>query len=461
VRVAVDGGGFVAAGTAARTANQVAALLHDSLSGKLGGLGAMAGNDATSIDFALSYDAASAEALDALADLSAAFIGLGRLIHATDDNHRRAEAASAGLTVSAYSGLDLHEDDYVRVVRSSPPSSLGAQEPGFGEVETWILDRIEGFVWPGADVGRLRDAASTWRNAATGVDDLVDYCERASVDLGRQTSPEIPLALDAVDDLRGSVRELGDAFGELARMCDEYAAGVETAHERTRALLAEVAQMIVEGLVLSAAVGLITGGTASGAVASATVARVLETAPRFRALLITLGDAASVCALRLRTARKGATAVRGRLEKFLRLDLRNERGAVSLPGRWAGSRKPGWLRGHEVPPGHTIAEHVGKTADELLDRIVIEGRKRASSFDDAASAENLIDKALASKSDEIAKWLDSGSSQKLVIDMEMGTPTGTTVLADGSVVRPSAIRVVLIPKPGRDGGWQLLTAFPN
>lgn len=90
-----------------------------------------------------------------------------------------------------------------------------------------------------------------------------------------------------------------------------------------------------------------------------------------------------------------------------------------------------------------------------------EGRKRASSFDDAESAENLIDKALASKSDEIAKWLDSGSSQKLVIDMEMGTPTGTTVLADGAVVRPSAIRVVLIPKSGRDDGWQLLTAFPN
>jgi hypothetical protein len=338
VRLAVDGGGFVAAGTAARTANQVAALLHDSLSGKLGGFGAMAGNDATSIDFARSYDAASAEALDALADLSAAFIGLGSLIHATDDNHRRAEAASAGLTVSAYSGLDLHEDDYVRVVRSRPPSSLGAQEPGFGEVETWILDRIEGFVWPGADVGRLRDAASTWRNAATGVDDLVDYCERASVEVGRQTSPEIPLALDAIDDLRRSVRGLGDELGELARMCDEYAAGVETAHERTRALLAEVAQMIVEGLVLSAAVGLITGGTASGVVASATVARVLEQAPRFQALLIALRDAASVCASRLRTAREGAVAVRARLEKFLRVEARNERGEMKLPGDWARAR---------------------------------------------------------------------------------------------------------------------------
>jgi hypothetical protein len=459
VRVAVDGGGFVAADTAARTANQVAALLHDSLSGKLGGFGAMAGNDATSIDFARSYDAASAEALDALADLSAAFIGLGRLIRATDDNHRRAEAASAGVTVSAYSGRDLHEDDYVRVVRSSPPSSLGAQEPGFGEVETWILDRIEGFVWPGADVGRLRDAASTWRNAATGVDDLIDYCERASVDLGRQTSSEIPLALDAVDDLRGSVRELGDEFGELARMCDEYAAGVETAHERTRALLAEVAQMIVEGLVLSAAVGLITGGTASGAVASATVARVLETAPRFRALLVTLGDAASGCALRLKTAREGSVAVRGRLEKFLRLDLRNERGGVSLPG-FARSWERGWLRGHEVPPGHTIAKHVDLTTADLMERCRLQGLSKASTFHSEEMAEQLVARVLRANEQRIEEWLRRGDDSKLQIDMAI-PQTGTTVDRFGNVTESGALRVVLIPNKSMNNGWQILTAFPN
>lgn len=343
MRVAVDGGGFVAAGAAARTANQVAALHYDSLAGKLGGFGGIGGNDSTSIEFSTSYDEASAEALDALGDLAAAFIGLGKLIAATDANHAGAEAASAGLTVSAYSGRDLHEDDYVRVVPSTPPSSLGAQEPGFGEVETWILDRIEGFVWPGADAPRLRDAALTWKQAAIGVDDLLDYCERASVELGRQLSPEIPLALDAVDDLRASVRGLRDEFGELARMCEEYAASVQATHERTRALLAEIVQMIVEGMVLSAAVGLITGGTASGVVASATVARVLEQAPRFRALLIALRDAASVCASRLKTAREGATAVRARLEKFLRLDLRNERGSIGLP-RFEGSPKHGATR---------------------------------------------------------------------------------------------------------------------
>jgi len=459
VRVAVDGGGFVAAGAAARTANQVAALHYDSLSGKLGGFGAMAGNDATSMDFARSYDAASAEALDALADLSAAFIGLGRLIHATDDNHRRAEAASAGLSVSAYSGLDLHEDDYVRVVRSSPPTCLGAQEPGFGEVETWILDRIEGFVWPGADVGRLRDAASTWRNAATGVDDLIDYCERASVELGRQTSPEIPLALDAVDDLRGSVREIGDEFGELARMCDEYAAGVETAHERTRALLAEIAQMIVEGLVLSAAVGLITGGTASGAVASATVARVLETAPRFRALLITLGDAASVCALRLKTAREGAVAVRARLEKFLRLDVRNERGSVSLPG-FARSWERGWLRGHEVPPGHTIAKHVDLTTEDLLERCRLQGLSKASTFHSEEMAEQLVARVLRANEQRIEAWLRRGDDSKLQIDMAI-PQTGTTVDRFGNVTESGGVRVVLIPNKSMDNGWQILTAFPN
>ncbi len=389
MRLAVDGGGFVAAGTAARTANQVAALHYDSLAGKLGGYGAMAGNDSTSTEFSESYDAASAEALDALADLSAAFIGLGRLIHATDANHKRAEAASAGLSVSAYSGGDLHEDDYVRVVHSSPPSSLGAQEPSFGEVETWILDRIEGFVWPGADVPRLRDAAATWKQAAIGVDDLVDYCEHASVELGRQLSPEIPLALDAVDDLRGSIGELRDTFGELASMCEEYAAGVETAHERTRALLAEIVQMVVEGMVIAAAVGLITGGSASGVVASTTVARVLEQAPRFRALLIALRDAASVCASRLKAAQEGVVAVRARLEKFLRLDLRNERGSIRLSGTSGSGRERGGLH-FQGSPKHGSSAHGrasagpidGQSALERSVAISPETTTRRVSFDE-------------------------------------------------------------------------------
>jgi hypothetical protein len=90
-----------------------------------------------------------------------------------------------------------------------------------------------------------------------------------------------------------------------------------------------------------------------------------------------------------------------------------------------------------------------------------QGRRRASSFDDLTAAEELINDVLTRHADEIREWAQSGSKDKLVLDMEMGQNTGTTVLADGSIVRPTAVKVVLIPKSGTDDGWQLLTAFPN
>lgn len=82
----------------------------------------------------------------------------------TGDNHARAESAAAGRTHTlGYAGGSLDDAAFVRVQPPSPPSSLGPQEPSLGVVDRWILDRVEGFAWPSADVGRLRSTASSWR----------------------------------------------------------------------------------------------------------------------------------------------------------------------------------------------------------------------------------------------------------------------------------------------------------
>lgn len=459
MRIAVETGGFTSAADACRTGNQVSALLCESLAGKLGGYAGMAGDDATSAEFAASYDASARQALDTLAELSHAFIGLGRLLRASGANHDDAEAASAA--VSAYTGGSLDEDDHVRVSPTPPPSSVGANPVPLGTVETFILDHVEGFVWPGADVDLLLDAATTWRRAGAAVADLDAHCDIAAGFLEHQVSPEIPLALSALAELRSLVGDTADALVAVGTSCEEYADAVRATHERTRALLAEIGQMVVEGAVISAVIGGITGGIGAGAAGSAVLARIGAQAPRFHALLVGLRTTTTAAAGRLRTARDGLSTVRTRVDKFARVPARNERGSMKVPGGWGGSRKPGWLKAHEKPPGHTIGQHVGKSQDDLRQRVLAEGRRRASSFDDVASAERLLNDALARHSDEIYKWSKSGSAEKLVLDVEMGRATGTTVLVDGSIVRATAIRIVLIPKPGTRNGWQLLTAFPN
>jgi hypothetical protein len=340
MRISVETGGFTSAADACRTANQIAALLCESLAGKLGGYAGMAGDDATSVEFAAAYDDGARQAIDTLVELTHAFIGLGRLLSASAANHADAEAASAG--VSAYTGGSLDDDDYVRVSPASPPSSLGANLIPLGPVEAWILDQVEGFAWPGADVELLLDAGAAWRRAGAAVADLDGHCDIAARFLEHQVSPEIPLALSALGELRSLVVDTADALIAVGTACEEYADAVRATHERTRALLAELCQMVVEGVVISAIIGGITGGLGAGAAGSAALARIGAQAPRFHALLITLRATCSASAGRLRTARDGLGVVRTRVERFARVPARNERGSMRLPGGPArGSSVPG------------------------------------------------------------------------------------------------------------------------
>ncbi|KRF01544.1 hypothetical protein ASG88_08790 [Nocardioides sp. Soil777] len=336
MRIAVETGGFTSAADACRTGNQISALQCESLAGKLGGYAGMAGDDATSADFAASYDEGARQALDTLAELTHAYIGLGRLLTATGTNHRDAEAASAA--VSAYSGGSLDEDDYVRVSPASPPSCLGANPVSLGTVETFILDHIEGFVWPGADTDLLLDAAATWRRAGAGVADLESHCDIAAGFLEHQVSPEIPLALSALAELRSLIGDTADALVSVGTSCEEYADAVRDTHDRTRALLTEIGQMVVEGAVISAIVGGITGGLGAGAAGSAALARIGAQAPRFHALLVGLRATGTATAGRLRTAGDGLRTVRTRVEKFARVPARGERGSMKVPGGWGGAR---------------------------------------------------------------------------------------------------------------------------
>ena len=345
MRLSVECGGFTRAADACRTANQIAALLTESLSSRLADCAGMAGDDAASSGFARAYDDGAREAMLALADLTHSYIGIGRLLTATGLNHAGAEAAAAGLAVSAYVGGSLDDDAFVRVRPAPPPPSLGPQQPSLSRVDAWILDQIEGFVWPGADVARVRSAATAWRRAAASVAGLTDHVDAANDFLARQQSPEVPLALSALDELTTLIGDTAWQLDSLASACEEYAAAVEETHARTRALLAEIAQMVVEGVALSAVVTGVTGGLGGGAAAAVALARVRAYAPRFHALLVALRAGTATATARLRTAQEELVAVRRRAEKFLRVPARTERGEMRHPLGWVPNRKLGLAGG--------------------------------------------------------------------------------------------------------------------
>ncbi len=451
MKLAIDGGGYATATDAFVTGNQVAALCHDALTGKLAGYGGMAGDDSTSVDFAASYDEAAALALDALADLVTAFANLGTLTHATLGNHGRAEARSVIRGTQVYDGGVLPAAECVEVLPSRPASSLGSNAIDLPSQMTWILDHIEGFVWPGADTDRLRDAAQTWRTAADSLGDLSTYCDSAVRGLSGERSPEIPLAIAAVRDLQSQVREVTDQYAALASACETCADHVEAKRREVIELAQWLLEQVVEGVLISVAIGVLTGGAGAAAGMAAVVARVAAESPRFLAIVNALRALTAGTAAGLRLTRGAISTSRLRLAKFthLRLTLRSEAGEA---------RFPGWLLRHEHSGSHTLGKHVGMTDDnqtEVLSSDPPAMRPPSSTSRRPRRPSRLcpVDRAHL----RVAEW-NAGPSQAGGCCCQI---IGRSMDAAGTTTPVQGIRVILVRDQSMTDGYRILTGFPQ
>ncbi len=327
--------GYADAAGALLTGNRAAAGQHDALVARLDGLGGMAGDDATAADFAAAYDAAAGDALAGLADVAAAFATLARLTNGSLANHRHAEAA-ATLTPGAVvhdAALDLPPTSYLTVLRATPPSSLGGDAPLLTPQQAWVLDHVEGFVWPDADVERLREAGRAWRGAAAGLDDLAADCAIACAAFETQRSPEIPLAIAATTDLRDTLTGLAVSCAGLGAHCDAHADAVEQKRAEILALVHEILAIVVEGIVIGVALGAVTAGIGAAGGATAIAARVAGFSPRFAAILASLRTLTVSTAASVRLTHDAIRARRLRLERFLGVPARSEAGHLTLGHR--------------------------------------------------------------------------------------------------------------------------------
>lgn len=455
MRLSVDGAGYATAASAFADGNRLAALHHESLAGKLGGYAAMAGDDAGAAEFAAAYDHTSTEAVRALADLVGAFAGLGRLTEQSVTNHRAANARSVVAGAVVHDGTTLPEAGYVTVLPATPPTSLGGDSPSFPAEVAWVLDHVQGFTWPNADTDRLRDAAHVWRMASGDLDELAAYCDTASAGLEPRRSPEIPLALAAVDDLRASVRELAGQYVALAGSCEAYADQVDGKRKEIRAAVREILAMVVEGVAISGAIALLTAGGGALVGGGAIAARVAAQTPRLTALLASLRALTAATAARLRTTHAGIRATRARLDKFLGNPVRSEARQVHL-----SRRRSGWLRRHEANGGHAIKTHVGPSDEELLARYAREPNiKGSSAFPDEATAERAIGALLDETPGRIASWL-AGDRRSLVLEGRMDFVVGRHAAPSGDVIDVQGVRVVMVRAPHLPEGFRLVTGYP-
>lgn len=124
----------------------------------------------------------------------------------------------------------------------------------------------------------------------------------------------------------------------------------------------------------------------------------------------------------------------------------------------------GDLEAHERAGGHTLEKHVGRTAEDLSNRLAREPHLRsASTFLDRASAESSIAQTLDANKDAIDSWLRAGGrGRDSAFTASFRDAVGTVLRRGASEPIPSStVRVVLRPDPTMPEGYRIQTAFPE
>jgi hypothetical protein len=112
--------------------------------------------------------------------------------------------------------------------------------------------------------------------------------------------------------------------------------------------------------------------------------------------------------------------------------------------------------------GHTLQRHIGRTDDELRERLERERRiSAASTYTDRVTAEHVIAEAVRQDQDRIQRWLErSGGHPNLVLDYHSDQQVGRVLNRGESHSVPCSNAVVVLKWAGPNR-YYVLTSYPE
>ncbi len=112
--------------------------------------------------------------------------------------------------------------------------------------------------------------------------------------------------------------------------------------------------------------------------------------------------------------------------------------------------------------GHVLKRHVGKSDEELRDRLNSElNISAASTYTDRATAERTVGEALAANRDRIDRWLHRPSGHpNLVLDYEGREPIGRSMRRNQQQSEPCSRALVVLKYQAPDDFF-VLTSYPD
>jgi hypothetical protein len=126
---------------------------------------------------------------------------------------------------------------------------------------------------------------------------------------------------------------------------------------------------------------------------------------------------------------------------------------------WQGS--PRDLSQDEAAGGHVLRKHVGRTDDELRERLERERNiSGASTYTDRSTAEHAIGAAISLSQERIQRWLNRpGGHPNLVLDYDGSQPLGRSFNRGDSQSRPCSHAVVVLKYAAPS--YCVLTSYPE
>ena len=115
----------------------------------------------------------------------------------------------------------------------------------------------------------------------------------------------------------------------------------------------------------------------------------------------------------------------------------------------------------EAEGGHTLSRHVGRTDDELRERLQHEHISAASTYTDRAAAEQAVGAAIAANAQRINGWVaSSGGHTNLVLDYDSPQPIGRSLRRGQAQSTPCSHALVVL-KWKRPADYFVLTSYPD
>jgi Bacterial CdiA-CT RNAse A domain len=111
--------------------------------------------------------------------------------------------------------------------------------------------------------------------------------------------------------------------------------------------------------------------------------------------------------------------------------------------------------------GHTLRKHVGRTDDELRERLARERDiSAASTWTDRASAEETVAAALSAERGRVENWTRRGDRRpNLALHFDVGRVIGRSIVRGSDQSEPCTRAVIVLRADG--GGFYVLTTYPE